>query len=399
MKTTFKGYHRPDGQVGTRNYILVIPGGLVATKICDFVRGTLTIHSPSNDAAGFSSRDRKTIGKTLIGLGCNPNVAGVLVVGEERGVGYPEVEAEYLAGKIALTGKPVEQVFSSECDGTLGAIAKGIEVARKMVWEASRCRRESTPLSKLCLGVKCGHSDPTSGLAGNPVIGHVYDRLIDAGGTALFGETTEIIGAEHLLAKRAVSHEVSEEIIQRVKQVEERAIACGEDIRSTNPVPDNIASGISTLEEKSLGAIYKAGTKPISGVLDYAEQPPGPGLYFVDNWMNITSIFTGFAAAGAQINLFQYGGGGQKINNLLLEPTPAVITPDIWTSANRQALQRCGFSLDYFSGKVIDNGQSIAEAGDELLQLILDIASGSLAKSETINFQGPCHIYTQDTPF
>ena len=395
----FLGYHRPDGQVGVRNFVLVVPGGLVASRICDFVPGTVTVDAPASDAAGFSSRDRATIGKTLAGLGCNPNVAGVLIIGEAPGAGYPEVVPERLAEEIAATGKPVEQVFMSECNGTLGAIAKGIEAAQRLVWEASHCRREPAPLSKLCVGVKCGHSDPTSGLAGNPVVGHVFDALVDAGGTALFGETTEIIGAEHILAQRAASPEVADEILRRVRLVEERALACGEDIRDTNPVPDNIAGGISTLEEKSLGAIYKAGTRPVAGVLDYAVRPTGHGLYMVDNWMAITSIFTGFAAAGAQVNIFQYGGGGQKVQNLILEPTPAVITPNIWTSANRHAAERCGFSLDYYSGRVIEGEQTIAEAGDELLQLIIRTASGSMTRSETVRFAGPTHIYTLDTPF
>ena len=395
----FLGYHRPDGQVGVRNYVLVIPGGLVASKICDFVQGAVTVHSPASDAAGFSSRDRTTIGRTLIGLGANPNVAAVLIIGEGPAGGYPEVHPEHLAAEIAATGKPVEKIYLSECHGTLGAIAKGIEIARRLVWEASQCRREPAPLGRLCLGVKCGHSDPTSGLAGNPVVGWVYDALVDAGGAALFGETTELIGAEHILAQRAATPEIGEEILKRVRQVEERALACGEDIRDTNPVPDNIAGGISTLEEKSLGAIYKAGTRPVSGVLDYADRPTGPGLYLVDNWMAITSIFTGYAAAGAQINIFQHGGGGQKVDNLILEPTPAVITPDLWTSANRHTLKRCGFSLDFYSGRVIEGGQSIAEAGEELMRLIISTASGAMTRSETVRFAPPTHIYTLDTPF
>ncbi|MBW1802011.1 MAG: UxaA family hydrolase [Deltaproteobacteria bacterium] len=395
----FLGYHRPDGQVGVRNVVLVIPGGMVAARICDFVAGAVTVHSPSNDAAGFSTRDRVTIGKTLIGLGSNANVASVVIIGEDPHGGYPEVHPAYLAEKISATGKPVEIVYLSECDGTLGAISKGIEAARRLVWEASQCRRESAPISSLCLGVKCGHSDPTSGMAGNPVVGHLYDALVEAGGTALFGETTELTGAEHILARRAATEEIAREILKRVRQVEERSLACGEDIRNTNPVPDNIAGGISTLEEKSLGAIYKAGSKPISGVLDYADRPPRQGLYLVDNWMAISSIFTGYAAAGAQINIFQHGGGGQQVNNLILEPSPAVISPTIWTSANRKTLEHCGVSLDFYSGQVIEGKQTIAQAGEALLKLVISTASGMMTRSETIKWEPPAHIYTLDTPF
>lgn len=399
MTMDFLGYHRPDGQVGIRNHVLVIPGGLVAAKICELVAGTVTIYSPSNDPAGFSTRDRITIGKTLTGLGSNPNVAAVIVIGETPEGGYPETRPEKLADKISSTGKPVELLYVSECNGTLGAIARGVELARRLVWDASRLKREPAPVASLCLGVKCGHSDPTSGLAGNPVVGYLYDLLVEAGGTALFGETTEIIGAEHILSQRAATPEIAREILRRVERVERRALECGEDIRSTNPVPDNIAGGISTLEEKSLGAIYKAGSKPIRGVLDYGDRPPRPGLYLVDNWMAISSIFTGFAAAGAHINIFQHGGGGQKVRNLLLEPSPAVITPTIWTSANRQTLENCGFSLDFYSGQVIEGRQTIEEAGQELLNLIISTASGAMTRSETIKWADPTHIYTLDTPF
>ena len=120
---------------------------------------------------------------------------------------------------------------------------------------------------------------------------------------------------------------------------------------------------------------------------------------FVDNWMSITSIFTGYAAAGAQINIFQHGGGGQRINNLILEPTPAVITPTLWTSANRNTLAHCGFSLDFYSGQVIEGEQTVVQAGEELLKLVIRTASGMMAKSETIKWEGPTHIYTLDTPF
>ena len=146
------------------------------------------------------------------------------------------------------------------------AIQKGIKIARELVFEASKVRREPCGLGKLSLGVKCGHSDPTSGMVGNPVAGYLFDRVVEAGGVAMFGETTEIIGAEHILSRRAVNREVEQEILARVKFIEERALSTGEDIRTVNPVPDNIAAGISTLEEKSLGAIYKAGHQPIQGV-------------------------------------------------------------------------------------------------------------------------------------
>ena len=269
----------------------------VASKICEFVPGTRTVMS-AKSGAGFTSRDRETIARTLFGLGLNPNVSSVIIQGGTPDAGYPELRTERLAREISKSGKRVEIVDAVEEGGTLEAIQKGIKIARELVLEASRVRRQPFGIGKLSLGVKCGHSDPTSGMVGNPVVGYLFDRVVEAGGVAMFGETTEIIGAEHILARRAVSPQVAEEILARARYIEERALSTGEDIRTMNPVPDNIAAGISTLEEKSLGAIYKAGHQPIQGVLDFAERPRKSGLYFADTWMGIPSIFPGFAAFG-----------------------------------------------------------------------------------------------------
>lgn len=393
----FLGYPRPDGSVGIRNYVLVIPGGLVASKICEFVPGTKTISTP-NTGSGMTSRDRETVARTLFGLGLNPNVAGVIVQGGNPRSGYPELRTERLAEEIARSGKPVEVLDADAEGGTIEAIAKGVKLAREMVYEASKVRREAFGLDKLVLGVKCGASDPTSGMVGNPAIGYLYDRVVEAGGIAMFGETTEIIGAEHVLARRAATAEVAETILAAARFVEERALATGEDIRTVNPVPANIAAGISTLEEKSLGAIRKAGSKPIRGVLKYAERPRGPGLYFVDNWMSVQSIFTGYAAAGAQLTLYQYGGGGVS-GRSVLDPSPAVVVPLLWASANPITYARTRGSLDFYSGTVIEGKETPEEVGERLVQLVLDVASGTLTHGETIDYSDPTQVYTLDPVF
>ncbi len=394
----FRGYPRPDGSVGIRNYVLVIPEGLVASKICEFVPGTRTVTS-AKAGAGFTSRDRETIARTLFGLGLNPNVSSVIVQGGSPKAGYPELRTERLAQEIAKSGKRVEIVDAVKEGGTLEAIQKGIKIARELVFDASRVRREPFGLGKLSLGVKCGHSDPTSGMVGNPVVGYLFDRVVDAGGVAMFGETTEIIGAEHILARRAVNRQVGEEILARASYIEKRALSTGEDIRTMNPVPDNIAAGISTLEEKSLGAIYKAGHQPIEGVLDFAERPKKPGLYFVDSWMGIPSIFPGFAASGAQLTLFQHGGGAGAPQNHVLDPSPAVVSPMLWTSANPITYAQTKGSLDFYSGTVIEGKETLEQAGERLVNLVSEIASGTLTRGETINYNGPIEIYTIDPIF
>jgi len=213
----------------------------------------------------------------------------------------------------------------------------------------------------------------------------------------MFGETTEIIGAEDILAARAVNEEVRARILEAVRWIEERVLATGEDIRTMNPVPENIAAGISSLEEKSLGAIYKAGHQPIQGVLRYAERPSGHGLYLVDNWMGPNSIFPGYAAAGAQLTIFQYGGGASA--RTVLDPSPAVTSPLLWTSANPKTYAIAGESLDFYSGMVIEGAESIEEAGERLLRLVVDIASGTLTRGETVNYADPIEVYGVDPLF
>ncbi len=390
---TFLGYERPDGSIGVRNYVLIIPGGIISNSICNFVNGCKTIVT-ADSGSGRSKRDRETIARTLVGLGMNPNVASVIVHGRGLGSGYPELNVNRLADEIAKTGKRVE-VLDGSNTSTLELIVKGINLAREMVQEASRLRRREFDDGNLCIGVKCGASDTTSGIVGNPVAGYVFDKLVSKGGTALFGENTEIIGAEHILAKRAVNKEVAKAILEVARETEKRAKAIGEDIRTINPVPSNIAGGITTLEEKSLGAIAKSGSMPIQGVLKYGERPKGRGLYFVDNWMSMLSIFLGYAAAGAQIVLFQLGGGG-LVGDTILYSSGGVVAPLLWLTANPITYRRFGDKIDFYSGTVIEGKETIQEAGERLYHLILDIASGTMSKTETLTFVEPNQIYTVD---
>ncbi|MFC1899827.1 UxaA family hydrolase [Chloroflexota bacterium] len=393
----FLGYKRPDGSVGIRNYVLVIPGGFLGTKICDFVQGTRTI-ATTDQGNGRTGRDRETIARTLIGLGKNANVASVIVHSQGVGAGYPELRPSRIAEEIANSGKRVELIDTSKETSTLQALEKGVQLAREMVLEASQVRRQPFGSEHLAVGVKCGHSDTTSGIAGNPVMGNLFDRIVEAGGTTFFGETTEIIGAEHILAKRGANQEISKRILEAAAETERIAKSTGEDIRSINPVPSNIAGGISTLEEKSLGAIHKAGSTPIQGVLKYGEIPEGKGLYFVDNWMSLGSIFAGYAASGAQLVIFQIGGGGLSGNDLLYNST-AVIAPLMYTTANYKTLSMAQTSIDFYSGTVIEGKDTIEGSGEKLLQKVLDIASGTFTKVETMRYTDPTQIYLKDPCF
>lgn len=394
---SFLGYIRADGSVGTRNHALVIPQGIIAKSVCDFVSGVKTIMTVDH-GSGRTAKDREQIARLLIGLGRNPNVASVIVHAASPGVGYPELDALRLADEIAGSGKRVELLDPAKDGGTYGAITRGIQLARRMVYDASKLRREKAEDDGLCIGVKCGYSDTTSGIAGNPAVGYLFDKIVAAGGTALFGETTEIIGAEAALAKRAATPEVAGKILRAVADQEDRAKATGLDIRTVNPVPSNIKGGISSLEEKSLGAIHKAGSSPIRDLLKYAERPTGKGLYFVDNWMGHLSIFAGYAAAGANIVLFQLGGGGVA-GRTLLEGSPSVVAPFLWATANPKTYAAAEESIDFYSGTVIEGSERPAEAGERLYRTVIDVASGTLARSETLYYTEPIDLYLQEPRF
>jgi altronate dehydratase large subunit len=393
---TWLGYERPDGSYGVRNYVLIYPTGIVADTICHFVEGTRTVvvastpFGPSENQAMFS--------RLCVGLGCNPNVASVII--DCTGLYWIQSSAspESLAEEIAESGKRVELIGLGRED-TMSVIGKGVKLAREMVYEASNLRRQPVDDRHLTVGVKCGSSDATSGIAGNPVVGYVYDRLVKAGGTAMFGETTEIIGAEHLLVKRAINSKVADEIMRAVRLNEERAKATGEDIRGQNPSPVNIKAGLSSIEEKSLGAIYKSGSTPIQGVLKYAERPKEKGLYFVDNWPARTSIFMGYAAAGAQIVLFQLGGGAYHMDGPLYNPATVKIAPLIWCSANPRTRELARWNLDFSSAPVIEGKESIEEAGERLYATILKVASGTMTRTETLKYVEATEPYAKTGPF
>ncbi len=311
---------------------------------------------------------------------------------------YPEFSVDSLAEALATCGKPLRLVRCQQAGGMLKAIAQATELAVQLARDASRERRRPCPPSALSLGLKCGWSDPTSGIAGNPVVGALFDRLIDAGGTALFGETVEVIGAEHILARRFASPQEGQRLLERVAAVEEAAIASGVDVRKINPVAANLAAGITSLEEKSLGAIYKSGQRTISAVLDFAERPERPGLYFVDNSPMPASTYTGYAAAGAQLGIWQLGGGG--IPNLsLLPPSPVDLMPLFWLTANPQTAARCFVSVDFDSSAALRGDQSVEHVAEQLWQTLLEVASGTATLSETLKHSDPAAIYSLERIF
>ncbi len=401
MTNTFLGYMRPDGKAGARNVVLIMPVNralnFIASSVEKLTRGTVHFEIPAE--TGRPTKDRETIFRTMVGLMNNPNVGAVVLLASKRAAGtaYKNMSIERYEEEAKKTRKPYSIVYLSDCaNGSYGMLGETLRVCREMTILVSSFRRSVCPLSSLTLAVKCGTSDATSGIAGNPSVGAAFDILVNAGGTAFWSETTEIIGAEDIVAKRAATPEVAKKILAAAKYWEEKAKSTGEDIRKINPIPANIAAGISTLEEKSLGAIAKGGTTPIQDVLQYAERPKANGLYFIDAWMSSLSLPLCFAASGAAIVLYQMGGGSISSQYSMMPAiNPTVVSPFLYVTGNAKAYEKSPDNFDFNSSGVMSGTESIPEAGARLMTHILDIASGTYTKMEALNYSEQLEVFME----
>ena len=386
MSITFQGYVRPNGKVGSRNLVAVIPSVICATDvaqaICHAVQGTVGFFH--HQGCCQLPIDLKRVTDTLISLGCSPNVGAVLVIS----LGCEGTDTERLVKEIAETGKPVEVIRIQELGGMSHAIQKGTDLAQKLAMEISGLQRETVDISEVVMSIKCGASDTTSGMASNCVIGYVADKLVDLGATVVFGETTEFLGGEHILARRAVGGEngpVGCKIYEIVNRMEERAKAIGEDMRGGQPTPGNIAGGLSSIEEKSLGAIVKSGHRPIQGVLEYPQMVKNEkGLWIKDAPGREPEILTGMAATGAQFMLFSTGRGA---------PQGFPSMPVIKICGNPNTYERMSSDMDLNAGVIINGQKSIEEVGEEAFALLLQVLNGRMTKNEAIHYTSTMDIY------
>jgi altronate dehydratase large subunit len=377
----FMGYPRPDGSAGARNYIAVIPavqcGNEMADRIASEVGGSV-VALPHNGACVNVKPDKDMIERTLIGLGCNPNVAGAIVVG----VGCDGIPADPIAEGIARSKKPVELVTIEREGSYDNAVAKGVRAAKQMMADSSTLKREAFDISHLTFASKCTGSTPASIMACNPAVGWAADTLVAAGGTFIFSETAEIIGAEHLLARRGETEEVSRRIVETATRMEDRIKATGVDIRGSQPVPGNIRGGMTTLEEKSLGAIAKSGKSKIRGVLEWSERPDRHGMYFMDGSANTPQIFLGFAAAGAQVQTLNYGAGlPTMLHNYTVAVGGMPIVPVLKIFSSPQDMAQKDY-FDVYAGSIIEGKETVPEVGQRILEEIVAVASGKPARQE-----------------
>ncbi len=376
MGYEFMGFHRPDGRVGARNLVGVIPSVTcandVAQAIVTEVQGTVGYFHHQGCCQLPPDLDRVTA--TLTSLGQSPNLGAVLIVS----LGCEGTDFEQMYKTIEASGKPVRIIGIQELGGVSNAIQKGIDLARELVMEISGKQRQPAPIDKAVMAIKCGASDTTSGMASNCVIGYIADRMVDLGATVIFGETTEFIGGEHLLARRAVTPEVGQKIFDIVNAMEARAKSLGCDMRKGQPTPGNIAGGLSSIEEKTLGAIVKSGTRPIQGVLEYPELvTTHKGLWIKDTPGREPEILTGMAATGAQFMMFSTGRGA---------PQGFPSMPVIKVCGNPNTFERMKNDMDINAGLIITGEKTIDQVGEEAFQKLLRVLGGEMTKNEAIKY-------------
>ena len=372
----FYGYKRPDGRVGIRNHILILPTSVCASDttriIASQVQGAVTFNNQNGCSQVHS--DQQLTMDVMAGYAANPNVYGVIVVS----LGCENCQNDLVVDAIKeRTNKPIKTLVIQEEHGTLKTIEKAVRYAREMAQEASLLRKEEFPISELILGTECGGSDPTSGLAANPLIGELSDKLVDLGATSILSETTEFIGAEHILARRAVNEEVKEKILHIVHRYENSLKLVGEEVREGNPSPGNIAGGLTSLEEKSLGCIHKGGHRQISEVYDYAKQIDKKGLVIMDTPGNDASSVAGMVAGGAQIVVFSTGRG---------TPSGNPIAPVIKITGNKITFANMEDNMDFDASPVIYCPQTMEELTDDLLNMVVDVANGKQSKAESLGY-------------
>jgi altronate hydrolase len=387
-RATFMGYRRPDGRVGTRNYVLIVPTSMCASHeasqistIAEFtiydrqkypnVDGVVAI--PHNKGCGC--QDGSTIDvmlRTLANYADHPNVGGVILIdlGCEK-TNLSQVE-KYLLKREKAFAKPVAKIGIQEVGGTQAAIQRGLKEVEQMLPLANEIKREQCPVSELVLGVKCGGSDGFSGISANPSLGRAADLLVRSGGTVLITEVPEFCGAEHLLAGRAKDVEIGRAIYRMVDWYKEYASKFGA-VLNNNPSPGNVAGGLLNITIKSLGAIAKAGTTRVEGVIEYAETPRSRGLNLMQGPGYDQESTPGLVGAGATVVVFTTGRG-TTIGN--------AIAPVIKLASNTPVFERMANDLDLSAGGVIDGTETIDEVGQRVFERVVEVAGGVQAKAE-----------------
>lgn len=368
----FSGYARPDGRVGVRNLTLVLPTSELLNRVVEMVEEAvpdavaITHHNASPGAP------REFHLRVLAGFASNPNVGAVLLVGtgEDGDVG-PE-----LRDRIRARGVATVELHSLRTSGSLPALAAAVaERAGELCATLAAVPRRSVPISSLVIGTECGGSDAFSGLSANPALGEAVDMLVAVGATAFLCELPELIGVEHLLARRAIDGEVARQVLEAILSWEELVLELGEDLRGAQPSPGNQAGGLTTVEEKSLGGMTKAGSTPVVEVVGYGEEPSRHGVVLMDTPGHDVEQLTAMVAGGAQIVVFTTGRG---------TPTASPIAPTIKVSSNSAMARRLSEHIDVDAGAIIEGRRSRTDVAEAIRDRILAVAGGESTCAELL---------------
>ncbi|MDL2253862.1 UxaA family hydrolase [Ruminococcaceae bacterium OttesenSCG-928-I18] len=373
----FYGFKRTDGKVGVRNHVLILPTSVCASDTTRIIASQAAGAVTFNNQNGCSQTgpDQQFTMDVMAGFASNPNVYGTVVVS----LGCENCQMNLVVDAIReRTDKPLETFIIQEIGGTLKTIELAVRAANTMAEAASSQKREQADISQLILGTKCGGSDPTSGLAANVLLGEVSNRLVAAGGTSILSETPELIGAEHILAARAKTPQVKERIYEIIYRFEDylRKVV-GEEARESNPTLGNIASGITTLEEKSLGCIHKAGSAEIMAVYDYAKPVVDKGLVIMDAAGHDPSCVAALVAGGAQVVIYTTGLG---------TPLGNPISPVIKITGNRFTHEKMCENIDFECSDLIYGKKTLQQMGAELMEEMLQTVGGKLTRAEALGY-------------
>jgi altronate dehydratase large subunit len=363
------GYQRANGKWGFRNHVLILPLHQMLSAIAREIETTAPgVVAVSHDWAQLPEKDQDRILHTISGVPANPNLFTTIALR----LGTPIEDQLIQMAKAKGATNIIEVTLSTE--KSLNQLRDTTtRIALEQLALAKEQPRSNAPISAIVLGLECGGSDAYSGITANPALGIASDKLVAQGATSILAETLEILGAEHLLAKRAITPQVGQQIIDVVARYEKSITYEGIDIRGAQPSRGNIEGGLSTLEEKSLGAAKKAGNAQFTGVLDYADQPTTAGLYFMDTPGHDIEQLTAFAAAGVNITVFTTGRG---------TPTGSAVMPTIKVATNTEMAAALPDLLDMNSGTIADGTQSLEENGQQIYELIIKVANGQLTKAE-----------------
>lgn len=373
-QNTFMGYRRENGRVGVRSYVVILPLDDISNAACEAVANNIqgTIALPHAYGRLQFGEDLDLHFRTMIGTGSNPNVAACVVIGIEP------IWTQQVVDGIAATGKPVAG-FAIEKNGDITTIAEASRKAKEFVHWATERQREECELSDLRISTKCGESDTTSGIASNPTVGNMYDKLIPKGIYGVFGETSELTGAEHLCAQRAATPEVGEKFMQTFQAYQDDVIEAHKttDLSDSQPTKGNIEGGLSTIEEKAFGNLEKIG-KQVSyiDVLGPAEEPAkGPGLYFMDSSSAAAECVTLMAAGGFVVHAFPTGQG-----NIIGNP----ILPVVKITANPRTMRTMSEHIDVDVTGILTRELTLDQAGDKLIDMIIKTANGRMTAAEAL---------------